>query len=94
VLADGRYDAFVVWADMVEHAHDERVETGVAARDDERNDRLDAPRIAFSLTITSGIHKGEVVDVVASNLRVRDPIDLVGLPCTLVVEGGTPHVET
>ena len=50
-------------------------------------------QIALELTITTGEHKGAVVDVLASNFSKRDPIDLVGLPCTLVVEGGAPRIE-
>jgi hypothetical protein len=67
-LDDGRYDAFVVWAE-----------------------ERDEQRIAFDLTITTGIHKGEVVSVTGP--RTRDPIDLVGLPCTLVVTDGSPRVD-
>ena len=78
LLDDGTYDAFIVWAD---------------ARDDERGHQ----QIALELTITTGAHKGEVVDIVATKLTTRDStraaIDLVGLPCTLVVEDGEPRVE-
>jgi hypothetical protein len=74
VLDDGRYDAFIVWAD--------------AQLDDEHREQL-----AFELTITSGVHKGEVVELRASNMQTRDPIDLVGLPCTLVVDNGVPRIE-
>jgi hypothetical protein len=80
VLDDGRYDAFIVWAEA-------RIED--EERDDEERDV-----IAFELTITSGVHKGEVVELRASNMTTRDPIDLVGLPCTLVVDGGVPRIET
>jgi hypothetical protein len=51
----------------------------------------DDGRLAYDLTITTGIHKGEVVSV--SGPRVRDPIDLVGLPCALVVQDGAPRVD-
>ena len=54
----------------------------------------DDAQIALELTITTGEHKGEVVSVLASNLATRDPIDLVGLPCTLVVVDGAPRIET
>jgi hypothetical protein len=67
-LADGTYDAFIVWAD---------------ARDD--------GHIAFDLTITTGTLKGDVITVLARSLR--DPIALVGLPCTLVVEHGQPRID-
>ena len=50
-------------------------------------------QIAFELTITTGAHKGEVVELRASNMQTRDPIDLVGLPCTLVVDNGVPRIE-
>jgi hypothetical protein len=66
---DGRYDAFVVWAEM---------------RDD--------GTIALDLTITTGARKGEVLSLRASSTP-RDPVDLVGLPCTLVVEHAQPRVE-
>jgi hypothetical protein len=66
-LDDGRYDAFIVWAEP---------------RDDDW--------IACDLTITTGAHKGEVTTVIAR--ATRDPLDLVGLPCTLVVEDGQPRI--
>lgn len=44
------------------------------------------------LAIVAGPHKGEVVAVRASELR-RDPVDLLGLPATLTVAGGRPHVR-
>jgi hypothetical protein len=66
-LDDGRYDAFVVWAE---------------ARDD--------GRIACDLTITTGAHKGEVLTVLAR--ATGDPLALVGLPCTLVVEERNPRI--
>lgn len=55
-----------------------------------------APRddgdVVLDLTITTGARKGDVVSVRASN-EARDPVDLVGLPCTLVVENANPRVE-
>jgi len=66
-LDDGRYDAFVVWAE---------------ARDD--------GRIVCDLTITTGAHKGEVLTVLAR--AMGDPLALVGIPCTLVVEDGNPRI--
>jgi len=68
-LADGTYDAFVVWAE---------------SRDDDH--------LALELTITTGTHKGAMVHVRAARTR-RDPLDLVGLPCTLLVENSAPRVE-
>ena len=48
--------------------------------------------VALDLTITTGARKGEVVSVRASDAR-RDPFDLVGLPCTLVVDNSRPRIE-
>ncbi|HUF84423.1 MAG TPA: hypothetical protein VMQ81_07515 [Acidimicrobiia bacterium] len=48
--------------------------------------------VALDLTITTGARKGEVLSVRASTTP-RDPIELIGLPCTLVVEHGEPRVE-
>ena len=56
-------------------------------------DALDDTRVALELTITTGAHKGDVVTVRASNLPARDVLDLVGLPCTLRVSAGQPHVS-
>jgi hypothetical protein len=41
--------------------------------------------IAISCVITAGSHRGDVVDLVSRSFATRDPFDLVGLPCTLVV---------
>ncbi len=49
-------------------------------------------KFALSLTITTGPHKGDVIDLIAVH-RARDEVMLIGLPCTLVVEGGAPRVE-
>jgi hypothetical protein len=54
-------------------------------------ERRDDGRVTFDLTITTGVHKGETLGV--SGPASADPIDLVGLPCTLVVEHGHPRVE-
>lgn len=54
------------------------------ARDDER--------VALDITITTTARKGDVVTVIA-RAYARDPVALVGLPCTLIVENGTPRVE-
>lgn len=48
--------------------------------------------VALELTITSGEHKGEVVALTASGLG-RDELDLLGMPATLRVTGGTPSVS-
>ncbi len=67
-LADGSYDAFIVWAE---------------ARDD--------GQIAYELTFTTGVHKGDVITVLARSNA--DPIALIGLPCVLVVERGQPRID-
>jgi hypothetical protein len=79
VIDDGRYDAFILSADAV----------STDARDDAHRDA----RVALALTITSGAHKGDVVELLASKMSTRDPIDCIGLPCTLVVVDGVPHIE-
>jgi hypothetical protein len=77
-LPDGTYDAFVVWID-------------------ERDDGM----LSIDLTVIAGAHKGDVVCVIASPDATRvslhaasaaDALDLVGLPCTLHVEGGLPRL--
>ncbi len=77
-LPDGVYDTFVVWVD-------------------ERDDDM----LATDLTVIAGAHKGDVVCVVASRdttyagvgIGARaDVLDLVGLPCTLHVDEGTPRI--
>jgi hypothetical protein len=69
VLEDGRYDAFIVWAE-------------------ERDDGL-----ALECTITTGTHRGEVIAIVRRNAGDVDALDLIGLPCTLVVAGNSIRVE-
>jgi hypothetical protein len=49
--------------------------------------------VAISCTITAGTHRGDVVDLVSSKYATRDPFDLVGLPCTLVVAGDEIRIE-
>jgi hypothetical protein len=43
--------------------------------------------IALECTITSGEARGEVVNIVTSSFVTRDPLSLVGMPCTLTVRG-------
>ena len=43
------------------------------------------------LTLLDGPHKGAVVSVRASGLA-EQALDLLGIPATLVVEGGSPRV--
>ncbi len=68
-LEDGRYDAFVLWAEK---------------RDDS---------VVLECTITTGAHKGSVVDLVSNTLVVHDELALVGMPCTLVVRDNEIRVE-
>ena len=49
--------------------------------------------VAISCTITSGPHRGDVVDLVSTTFATRDPFDLVGLPCTLVIAGDVIRIE-
>jgi hypothetical protein len=52
----------------------------------------DRGAISIEVTITIGEHKGDVLRLRAERM-VQDPIDLVGLPCTLKIDGGVPHLE-
>ena len=52
-----------------------------------------AEGVAISCTITTGTLRGEVIDLVSSRFATRDPFDLVGLPCTLVVVGNEIRIE-
>ncbi|MCU1429113.1 MAG: hypothetical protein JWL83_3113 [Actinomycetia bacterium] len=121
MLVDGRYDAFILWAearddarnnirgdirtDNRDHTHDHARENShdrghdrdhddhAAACDSQRDDANFDTDVEFQLAITAGAHKGEVIELIASNFATRDPIELVGLPCTLVVDNGTPRIE-
>lgn len=48
--------------------------------------------VAVDLTIVVGEAKGEVVTLRASHLT-GDPLDLLGVPATITVAGGTPSVR-
>ena len=58
---------------------------------------VDAERDAISgtlrveLVVTTGAHKGELVHVRSTAVE-GDPVGLLGLPATLVVEGGAPRL--
>ena len=41
--------------------------------------------VAIECTITSGAARGDVINIVTSSFVARDPLSLVGLPCTLTV---------
>lgn len=62
----------------------------VLVLDADRGD--DEPAVALELTIVSGEHKGAVVSVSATGVD-HDPLDLLGIPATLTVEGGRPAVR-
>ena len=50
----------------------------------------DAPRrVALELTITSGEHRGGVLEVIAVGLAGSE-IDLLGMPGTLTITNGEP----
>ena len=49
--------------------------------------------VALECTITTGPHKGAVVDLVSHTLVVQDELTLVGMPCTLVVHADEIRVE-
>ena len=59
----------------------------VDARDDEEISRA----VHIELAITSGARKGEVITMRATNMQ-RDAIALIGMPATLRVEHGEPHL--
>jgi hypothetical protein len=48
--------------------------------------------IALECTITSGDARGELVNIVTSSFVTRDPLSLVGMPCTLTVRGNEIRV--
>ena len=48
--------------------------------------------IALECTITSGEARGEVVNIVTSSFMTHDPLSLVGMPCTLTVNGNEIRV--
>jgi hypothetical protein len=52
-----------------------------------------ADAVALSCTITTGPHRGDVIDIVSTQFATRDPIALMGLPCTLVVRGDEIRIE-
>ena len=52
---------------------------------------IDADDDGLELTLVSGEHKGEVL-AVSSSSSLGDPVDLMGMPATLVVTDGVPSV--
>ena len=59
----------------------------VDARDDEEISRA----MHIELAITSGARKGDVITMRAANMQ-RDAIALIGMPATLRVVDGEPHL--
>ena len=49
--------------------------------------------LALECTITSGEARGDVVNIVTSSFATRDPLSLVGMPCTLTVRGNEIRVS-
>ena len=49
-------------------------------------------RTVLDLLVLSGAHKGEVVNVAATGASY-DPVDVLGIPGTLEVTDGRPHVS-
>jgi len=47
--------------------------------------------IAMDVAVSSGARRGDVVTIIATGLT-RDAIDLLAMPATLIIEGGTPRV--
>jgi hypothetical protein len=58
---------------------------------DARADEKNIGAMHLELTITAGARKGEVINVRATNVD-RDVIALIGMPATLRVLDGQPHV--
>ena len=52
---------------------------------------IDAGEDGLELTLVAGEHKGEVL-AVSSSANLGDPVDLMGMPATLVVTDGVPSV--
>ena len=59
--------------------------------DVEESDRPDGTVSKVSVTILTGDHKGDVVDLAAAGLQ-GSFIDLIGMPGMLVVANGTPSL--
>jgi hypothetical protein len=49
-------------------------------------------RTTLELTIIAGEHKGEVLELTATGLE-GDEIELMGMPATVTIDGGTPRVR-
>jgi len=53
---------------------------------------VDEATTALELTILAGPQKGQVVELRGPR-RAHDPIDLLGVPATITVTDGTPHLR-
>jgi hypothetical protein len=49
--------------------------------------------IGVEVTIVTGPAKGEVVSLRTADLGATDPLDLLGLPATLMVRDGAPSLR-
>jgi hypothetical protein len=49
--------------------------------------------VALECTITAGAHKGDVISIVTSENVTREAMSLIGLPCTIVVDGDAINVR-
>ena len=52
----------------------------------------DGGSVTVELTILGGEHKGEVVSM-RTDSWTGDPFDLLGIPATITVAGGSPRVR-
>jgi hypothetical protein len=59
---------------------------------DANDDDEDANVVHVTLTVLSGPHKGEVLTLHARGLE-RESVELFGVPGTLVVRDGVPHLD-
>ena len=48
--------------------------------------------VALELTITTGPHRGDVINIVTSTFAAHNAFECIGLPCTLVVRGDALHI--
>lgn len=54
--------------------------------------RAEGDHVVVDLAIAAGVHKGDVVSVRMVGAG-RDPVSLLGLPASLVVEAGAPRLD-
>jgi hypothetical protein len=48
--------------------------------------------VHLELAVVAGEHKGEIVEITATGLGASE-IDLLGMPATITVRDGDPHVQ-